>query len=164
MISAKRSAMVSIVWPGSAMPTLREMKHRCTSPPTESRHSPVTGQASCAKKATAGEDSSGVSGFFQFGANRSATLPANQSFGMGLTGFGLVPGRLKDSMGAGMSWAWLNPNLFHRSSELMFQTYYQANVWKSVYLEPAISYIPTPGASSSLGGAWASTIQVTVLF
>ncbi len=111
-----------------------------------------------------GKDDSGISGFFQFGVNHSETLPVNQYFGMGFTGFGLVPGRLKDSMGAGMSWAWLNPNLFNRSSELMFQGYYQANVWRSVYVEPAITYIPTPGAKASLGGAWATTIQVVVLF
>lgn len=110
------------------------------------------------------KDNSGISGFFQFGVNDSSTLPVNQYFGMGFTGFGLVPWRPKDSMGAGMSWAWLNRNVFNRSSELMFQGYYQANVWKSVYLQPAITYIPTPGASSSLGGAWASTIQVVALF
>jgi len=111
-----------------------------------------------------GKDTSGISGFFQFGVNQSNTLPVNQYFGTGLTAFGLVPGRLKDSTGIGMSWAWLNPNVTNRSSELMFQTYYQANIWQSVYLEPAISYIPTPGASSSLGGAWASTLQMTILF
>lgn len=111
-----------------------------------------------------GEDDSGISSFFQFGVNHSKTLSTNQYFGMGFTGFGLVPGRLKDSLGIGMSWAWLNPNLFNRPSELMFQTYYQANLWRSIYLEPAITYIPTPGANSNLGGAWASTIQVMVLF
>ncbi|MEO8205503.1 MAG: carbohydrate porin [Chthoniobacterales bacterium] len=110
------------------------------------------------------KDNSGISGFFQFETNHSRTLPVNQYFGMGFTGFGLVPGRTKDSLGVGMSWAWLNPNSFDRSSELMFQSYYQANIWRSVYLEPAITYIPTPGASSTLGGAWASTIQMTVLF
>ena len=50
-------------------------------------------------------------------------------FGMGLTAFGLVPHRSEDSMGAGMAWSWLNPNLFDRSSELMFQGYYQAHLF-----------------------------------
>lgn len=60
-----------------------------------------------------------ISTFFQFGVNDSKTVPFNQYFGMGFTGFGLVPNRPIDSMGVGMSWAWLNPNTFNRSSELM---------------------------------------------
>lgn len=63
-----------------------------------------------------------------------------------------------------MSWAWLNPNLFDRSSEVMFQTYYQAHLIGGTFVQPAITYIPTPGASSSLAGAWCVTMQVTVLF
>jgi porin len=110
------------------------------------------------------EDSSGISVFFQFGTNDSETRPVNHYFGTGLTAFGLVPSRPKDSMGCGISWAWLNPNIFQRTSELMFQGYYQAHLVAHTYLEPAISYIPTPGASSDLDSAWATTVQVTVLF
>ncbi len=105
-----------------------------------------------------------ISAFFQFGVNNSETLPFNQYFGMGLTGFGLVPWRPDDSVGVGMSWAWLNPNLFERSSELMFQAYYQAHLIGGTFFQPALSYIPTPGEDASLGGAWALTFRVTVLF
>lgn len=107
---------------------------------------------------------SSLSAFFQFGLNNSETLPMNQSFGLGLTGFGLVPHRPRDSVGAGMSWAWLNPNIFDRSSELMFQTYYQAHLYGGTFFQPAVSYIPTPGAGGDLGGAWALTFRVTLLF
>jgi porin len=107
---------------------------------------------------------SSVSAFFQFGVNNSETLPMNQSFGLGLAGFGLIPYRPHDSVGAGMSWAWLNPNIFDRSSELMFQTYYQAHVFGGTFFQPAVSYIPTPGAGAELGGAWALTFRMTVLF
>jgi porin len=110
---------------------------------------------------------SSISAFFQFGVNNSETLPMNQSFGLGLTGFGLVPHRPKDSIGAGMSWAWLNPNIFDRSSELMFQTYYQAHLFGGTFFQPAVSYIPTPGGSpgqGDLGGAWALTFRLTTLF
>ena len=110
------------------------------------------------------EDSSGISTFFQFGTNDSETRPVNHYFGMGLTTFGLVPGRPKDSMGCGMSWAWLNPNIFQRTSELMFQAYYQAHLIGGMYFEPAITYIPTPGANPDLDAAWATTVQVTILF
>jgi porin len=105
-----------------------------------------------------------ISSFFQFGVNDSDTLPVNQYFGMGLTGFGLVPTRPDDTIGFGMAWSWLNPNLFQRPSELMFQSYYQARVVDGVFLQPGVSYIPTPGASPSLGGAWALTFRVAVLF
>ena len=105
-----------------------------------------------------------ISTFFQFGVNDSETMRFNKYFGMGFTGFGLVPNRPIDSMGVGMSWAWLNPNTFNRSSELMLQGYYQAHLVGSTFFSPAVSYIPTPGADSSLGGAWAVTFRVTMLF
>jgi porin len=111
-----------------------------------------------------GKDSSGITGFFQFGTNNSETLPVNHFFGSGLTAFGLVPGRSQDSAGAGMALSWLNGNIFHRSSELMFQVYYQAHIIAATYVEPAISYIPTPGANRDLDAAWATTLRVTVLF
>ena len=38
------------------------------------------------------------------GVINSETLPANQYFGAGVTGFGLVPNRPADSMGFGMAW------------------------------------------------------------
>ncbi len=110
-----------------------------------------------------GQNSS-VSMFYQFGVNNSETLPVNQFFGAGLTGFGLVPYRPADSVGLGLAWSWLNPNIFNRSSELMFQTYYQAHLYGGTFLQPTLSYIPTPGASSSLGGAWALTMRFTLLF
>lgn len=105
-----------------------------------------------------------ISTFVQFGTNGSETLPVNQYFGLGLTGFGLVPQRPADSLGFGMAWSWLNPNLFDRSSELMFQSYYQAHLIGGTFFSPAVSYIPTPGAAADLGGAWALTFRVTVLF
>lgn len=105
-----------------------------------------------------------ISTFFQFGVNDSRTMPFNQYFGMGFTGFGLVPHRPIDSLGVGLSWAWLNPNNYDRSSELMFQGYYQAHLVGSTFFSPAVSYIPTPGANADLGGAWALTFRLTVLF
>ncbi len=110
-----------------------------------------------------GQESS-VSVFYQFGVNDSETLPVNQYLGAGVTGFGLVPNRPSDSIGFGMAWSWLNPRIFNRSSELMFQTYYQAHIYGGAFFQPTFSYIPTPGASSSLGGAYAMTLRFTLLF
>jgi carbohydrate-selective porin OprB len=67
-------------------------------------------------------------------------------------------------VGAGMAWSWLNPNLFNRPSELMFQGYYQAHLYASTFFQSAISYSPTPGLNSSFGSAWAVTLRFTVLF
>jgi porin len=105
-----------------------------------------------------------ISTFVQFGVNDSETLPVKEYLGLGFTGFGLVPHRPGDSAGVGMAWSWLNAHTFSRSSELMFQTYYQANIYKDTYFEPAISYIPTPGGSPSFESAWALTMRIIVLF
>ena len=105
-----------------------------------------------------------VSMFYQYGVNNSETLPINKYFGAGFTGFGLIPNRPADSIGFGTAWSWLNPNIFNRSSELMFQTYYQAHLYGGAFLQPTISYIPTPGDSASLPAAWAFTLRFTLLF
>jgi len=59
--------------------------------------------------------------------------PVKEYLGLGLTGFGLAPHRPGDSIGVGMAWSWLNPNLGDRSSELMFQGYYQTRIAEGVY-------------------------------
>ena len=105
-----------------------------------------------------------VSMFYQYGVNNSQTLPINKYFGAGFTGFGLIPNRPADSLGVGTAWSWLNPNIFNRSSELMFQGYYQAHLYGGAFLQPTLSYIPTPGASASLPAAWAFTMRFTLLF
>ncbi len=105
-----------------------------------------------------------ISTFIQYGVNNSDTMLMNQSIGGGLTGFGLMPSRPRDSMGIGSSLAWLNPNLFQRSSELMFQTYYQFNVTDGVFFQPALTYIPTPGANPNDSNSLALTFRLTMLF
>jgi carbohydrate-selective porin OprB len=42
--------------------------------------------------------------------------------------------------------SFLNQNRYQRASELMFQTYYQAAIVPgAIFLQPTLSYIPTPG-------------------
>jgi porin len=122
------------------------------------------GKGSLASAVKTTRQAAAISSFFQFGVNNSDTLPVNQYFGMGLTGFGLVPHRPNDTIGFGTAWSWLNPNLFQRPSELMFQGYYQAHILDNVFLQPTVSYIPTPGASPNLDAAWAISLRLTVLF
>lgn len=111
-----------------------------------------------------GIDNSGISTFYQYGINNSSALPIKQFLGAGFTAFGLTPCRPDDSIGFGTAFSWLNHTVFIRRTELMFQTYYQAKVFKAFYLEPAISYIPTPGASPSLKPDWAATLRAMLLF
>jgi porin len=106
----------------------------------------------------------GVSGFIQLGANDSrTTFFANRYFGMGLTGFGLIPGRPGDSIGAGLGWSELNENLPYRGNEALLQAYYQIQVKSAFYLEPAVT-LSTPGERGAGQPALAFTLQSTILF
>jgi porin len=111
-----------------------------------------------------GIDKSGVTSFFQFGMNDSNTMIANKYAGAGLTGFGLVPKRAKDSVGVGAGVSRLNENFGFRRSEVMLQAYYQMNVVDHMYLQPTVTYVPSPGQSRSLSPATAITMLVTFLF
>jgi porin len=102
--------------------------------------------------------------FYQYGVNNSSALPFRQYLGAGLTAFGLVPPRPEDSMGTGGALSWLNQTSFNRETEFMLQFYYQAKIVNSLYLEPAFSYIPTPGAGTNLNPAWAGTMRAIFLF
>ncbi len=105
-----------------------------------------------------------VSAFLQYGVNNSETMLMTQSVGGGLTAFGIVPFRPHDSMGIGASLAWLNQNTFERSSELMFQSYYQFQVSHGLFVQPTLTYIPTPGDSPDLDPAWAFTLRLSMFF
>lgn len=109
-------------------------------------------------------NNSGISGYYQFGKTTSSVLNMPRYIGAGLTAFGLIPNRDNDSMGMGTAFSWLNQKIFTRRTELMFQAYYQAQLLKNLYLEPALSYIPTPGAQPNLNAAWAGTVRTIILF
>lgn len=111
-----------------------------------------------------GIDNSGISSFYQYGSNNSEALPIKRYLGAGLTAFGLIPYRCDDSMGLGGALAWPNRKIFQRTTELMLQAYYQAKIINGIYLEPVLSYIPTPGASKNLPAAWAGSLRAIILF
>lgn len=111
-----------------------------------------------------GNTDSGISAFYQYGDNNSSVLPMKKYVGGGLTFFGLIPHRQNDSMGVGTAFSWLNQQTFTRKTELMFQAYYQAKITKGIFVEPALSYIPTPGAQPNLSAAWAGTMRLIILF
>lgn len=111
-----------------------------------------------------GWDNSGISIFYQFGVNNSNAILVKKYIGTGFTAFNLVPHRPDDSMGFGAALSWLNPTRFRRTTELILQGYYQAKMINGFYLEPALSYIPTPGARPHLHPVWAGTLRAIILF
>lgn len=107
---------------------------------------------------------SSISVFYQVGANASQTLPITQFYGAGVTAFGLVGSRARDSMGAGVAVSRLNPVLFARPTEVMIQAYYQAHLFAAIFLQPTVTLIPTPGLSPDLPFTVTTTLRLTVLF
>jgi porin len=119
-----------------------------------------------------------ISIFYQYGVNNSKSMLIRQFTGVGFTAFSMIDGRPDDSFGAGMGLSFLNQNLFQRASELMFQTYYQASIVPdAIYVQPTLSYIPTPGQIPSnlnytpapgmapnLPPALAGTLRLTMIF
>jgi porin len=118
------------------------------------------------------KDNSGISGYWQFGINNSRTMLADKYFGLGLTGFGLVPKRPADSIGTGLAWSWLNhppglnppPGPGRRSQEVMLAFYYQLHIISGIFFQPTLTYLPDPGVSTNTPGTAALTLQMTVLF
>jgi porin len=109
-----------------------------------------------------------VIGFLQYGINNSQTKPVTQFAGGGLSGFGLIPHRPRDSIGMGIAVSWLNDALESQDTEVITQIYYQAHLASEVYLQPTFSYVPDPGIRSPSNDTYpaASSIilQLTVLF
>jgi porin len=121
------------------------------------------GSQRVAYRVNPGVPNSSISVFYQLGANNSQTMPISQYYGAGITGFGLIGERALDSMGLGLALSRLNPNLFERPSELMIQAYYQAHLFGATFLQPTLTYVPTPGLSPELPGALTTTLRLTVL-
>ncbi|OGT52800.1 MAG: porin [Gammaproteobacteria bacterium RIFCSPHIGHO2_12_FULL_42_13] len=109
-------------------------------------------------------DNDGISIFYQLGQSNSYSLPMEKYVSGGFTGFGLIPHRENDTFGMGAALTALNQKSFDRRTELILQAYYQAFVTTGIYLEPALTYIPTPAISKNLNAAWAGTLRAIVLF
>lgn len=128
-----------------------------------------------------GVDPSGLIGFAQFGYSDSPTNTANWFAGGGLTALGLVPRRPYDTTGVGFAWSKLNsgeisglvfaPNVPSsytstklRSSELMFQVFYQLNLIPPYMgLQAAYTALPTPGYRPGIPWANIFTLRLFVV-
>ena len=109
-----------------------------------------------------GQDYSGVSMYWQAGHNNAPTLPMNDYFGLGFSAYALT--RPRDSFGVGMAFSKINKRLGTRPDELMFQGYYQTHLFFNTYLQPVVSYIPTPAGGVQLPQTWVATLQMISLF
>ena len=46
----------------------------------------------------------------------------------------------------------------------MLQAYYQAHLYAAMFLQPTVTYIPTPGITATVPGTLTTTLRLTVLF
>lgn len=100
-----------------------------------------------------------IIGFMQFGINNARYTMANQFVGGGISAFGVIPNRDRDSLGFGFGLSYLNQTesyaspsgspypSYTRTNELVTQIYYQAHLFGDVYLQPILSYVPRPSQS-----------------
>jgi len=114
------------------------------------------------------KDNSGVTSFVQMGITSSNTNLMTASIGGGLTMFAPMTSRPRDSYGLGFSWAKMNNQSFlaetFNPSEFMLQAYGQIHAWGNIYLQPAITFLPTVGLKSATGNSTSVMLQALVLF
>jgi porin len=105
-----------------------------------------------------------IIGFMQFGINNSQFMLVNQFVGGGLSAFGVIPDRDRDSLGLGFGLSYMNPiedsitpkrssvsyqyPFYSRTNELVTQLYYQAHVFGDLYIQPVLSYVPHPALNN----------------
>ena len=91
--------------------------------------------------------------FVQGGINNSRTMLAQAAIGVGMSAFGVVPRRGQDSIGVGVETSWLNQRLGFRETEVLIQTYYNAQLLHidekkrrvpDIYAQPTLTVHPIP--------------------
>ncbi len=111
-----------------------------------------------------GKDNSGLAIQAMWGVNDSLVLPFKNAISATITAFGLIGNRKDDSCGIGMAYANLNPRLFDRKFEWMYQAYYQFRIFDALALEPVLSYIPRPALESFVPATWAFSFRSILVF
>ncbi len=121
----------------------------------------------------------GLLTWLQFGATNSDIVLTHRYFGLGLTYFGLLPGRDDDSCGFGLAYGEMTGDAnagagFFQGdnlrtnrlgpSETILTWYYQMKVRDGIYIQPNLSYIPEPAQHPGIPGAFDFTMRAIVLF
>jgi porin len=105
-----------------------------------------------------------IIGFLQYGINNSKTMLVNQFVGGGLTGFGLIPHRPKDSVGLGIAVSWLNNPPRSSNNEIIAQIYYQAHLIGDIFFQPTFTYVPHPGMITPENGSYSAATALVFQF
>ena len=121
----------------------------------------------------------GLSIWMQFGATNSDIVQTHRYFGLGLTYFGLLPGRDDDSCGFGLAYGEMTGDAAAGSifftgdnlrttrlgpAETILTWYYQMKIRDGIYIQPNLSYIPDPAQHPGIPGAVDFTMRAIVLF
>jgi len=109
-----------------------------------------------------------VVGFLQGGTTPSTTNMVNGSVSAGVEVVAPFWGRPKDSFGLGLSWADLNDDegaaWGFNPSELMVQLTARLHLWRNVYAQPVLSWLPTVGFQEAKANATTFTLQLSTSF
>lgn len=109
-----------------------------------------------------------VMAFLQGGATPSKTNMATGSVTAGVEIVAPFKGRSKDSYGLGLSWAKLNNSEQARwgfnASELMVQVTGRLHLWKNIYAQPALSWLPQVGFDQAKANSTVFTLQLSTSF
>jgi len=109
-----------------------------------------------------------VVAFLQGGATPSNTNMVKSSLTAGVEIVGPFNGRAKDSYGLGISWANLNNSTeaawgFNKN-ELMLQLTGRLHVWRNIYAQPVISWLPKVGFEQAKENSTTFTLQLSTSF
>lgn len=109
-----------------------------------------------------------VVGFLQGGTTPSTTNLVNSSVTAGVEVVGPFKGRAKDSYGFGISWANLNDNQKaawgFNASELMLQLTGRLHIWRTIYAQPVLTWLPQVGFQQAKANATTFTLQLSTSF
>lgn len=109
-----------------------------------------------------------VVAFLQGGTTPSSTNMVKSSLTAGVEVIGPFDGRHKDSYGLGISWANLNDSTeaawgFNKN-ELMLQLTGRLHVWRNIYAQPVISWLPKVGFEQAKENSTTFTLQLSTSF
>ena len=115
-----------------------------------------------------GKDSSGLNVVLQAGWTPASTNLIGSSIGGGLTIWGSLSSRPRDSYGIGLSWTTQNDipaaGYGFTASDLIVQAYAQIELMNAVYLQPTLFVLPGTGLDGARSLSMAASLEITALF
>ncbi|MFO0876182.1 MAG: carbohydrate porin [Gemmataceae bacterium] len=118
-------------------------------------------------KETHGEETEVLTAFFQVGRSDPNVQQVPMFLSGGLTWYGFLRCRPRDSIGAGVFWGDLTraPGAGNLpANETTFQCYYQGVLARNMFVQPVVTYIRDPGSNANLASPLALTLRVGLVF